>query len=572
MGWRARVCDAGAMLVGRVSLALIVTAFAALAVHASLVTPLFEPLGEDEALAVAQHWARGAEDRAPPPGDRPAVRPALEPPLVPWLTALGLSARQLHELEFLPRPRTGHDARTSDTAGNGAAFLHGADELFPWTDPVRGVHLLRLTGVLAGVLTLLATYALCRRLLPDRIAPALAATALVAFNPTFVHLAGSLSALPWAIALVTTALAGIAGTTAGDRLTPGAALRLGLISGAAVLTHYTALFLVPLLIVSLLFARRRAGGWDRAVDRVLAALLLTLGSWLTWNALRSGQLIPERWWSPGDGRVPHPVTWAQTLVSRYGWRAEAGAVATATWVAVLGGALLGLLAWRRGTLRRPAAWFVAAAAVVLNLGAWFVIAPGRDALGQVALLLTFPVLACALAAGWSAWVPRPVGALAVLLLGGVCWHAQQTLVATFHPPNRVHDRHFMAVNPVGDVPRERRHPTIAFTWPPPGALLLDAPELRWTPAVDPRARYTVRLSAPELGLELRSYEDRGLALSDRFDIPERFWDQLPSGGHLLCQVIRLPTLASVLSTPAEQRRVELSAVLVLHRERPEDRL
>ncbi|MCB9883336.1 MAG: hypothetical protein H6834_16230 [Planctomycetes bacterium] len=90
---------------------------------------------------------------------------------------------------------------------NAANWVHGIDELGPYTGDVLTFHRLRLTGLLFSCLALLGLHRALRQARLRR-GNALAVTAFAAFLPQFVHIAGILSndlptlALgPWIIAL-----------------------------------------------------------------------------------------------------------------------------------------------------------------------------------------------------------------------------------------------------------------------------------------------------------------------------------------------------------------------------------
>jgi hypothetical protein len=243
--------------------------------------------------------------------------------------------------------------------------------------------------------------------------------------------------------------------------------------------------------------------------------------------------------------------------------------------AVLGGAL-GLLYWKRGREEIDVrVWLLLMFAWVLNLAT-----SAGTVLPASSLHLTVAPLACVLAAGWGTWAPRPVGVAAVVLLGVLAFRSQTVALGpAFWPPVRAGDPHFLSWDPFESLPEGVELETveaIEWRWPRTDQRHLRPPELRWTPHADRTARYTVHLVAPDRRLSLSSYEDRGLALRNQFQVPPELWDELPTGARLYAQVLRLPRRDDV--TDAEtlgghwNGPVEHSPILVMHRVRPDDNL
>jgi 4-amino-4-deoxy-L-arabinose transferase-like glycosyltransferase len=72
-------------------------------------------------------------------------------------------------------------------------FLHGQDETFPWNGEALGVQILRGINILLGAAVVWLTWASGRVIWPDRPAIAIGAAALVAFNPMFLYMSGSIN-------------------------------------------------------------------------------------------------------------------------------------------------------------------------------------------------------------------------------------------------------------------------------------------------------------------------------------------------------------------------------------------
>lgn len=575
----ATATTAGAAPVGRGTrwaLALLVALFVGLSLNASVLTPLFEAPGESEHLAVSQHWAR--HGRAPDlerdiwlPPDQ-----AVQPPLAAWIHALGLTALDLADVDFLRRP-----SADPPSAHDALRWMHGADERRPWSHPVRDLHLVRLLGLLAGVATLLGTYQLARRAAPGRPAVALGAAALAALHPLFLQRTAMISAVPWATAATTWGLVAVADLATRPRLGGWHAFLLGLLLGVAQVTDRTALLLLPLAALAVLLRRARAGGWREVLtgwDRMLAGYVVVTVAWYAHDLSAAGRLFPP---APGfdaglagaGDPLARRLAYLVTVVFEH-WRDYApgrhmGLPALTAWAVVLVGGLAGMLFRGRGRgeldLR---VWALFSVAWLANVGlaaapvAW---------LPDVSLYLTLGPLACVLAAGWSTWLPRWLGVIGIAALAALAFQSQYQVLGPSHwPRERVDDPHFVITDPFEAGPDRKRVEAIAWTSPADGSLHRAAPELRWEAASDLRARYTVHLVAPVQRLRLRSYEDHGLACRDRFDVPRSFWDALPTGAWVVAQVFRLPHRDEILPGARFEGVLQQSPPRELQRVRPED--
>ncbi|MHB8488219.1 MAG: ArnT family glycosyltransferase [Candidatus Dormibacteria bacterium] len=158
-------------------------------------------------------------------------------------------------------------------------------------------RLIRLVSVVLGFLTILAVYAVARRLFPLRPALAVGAAALVALLPEAQYLAGAINDdnLAW-LAGALLVLAGVV-VMQSDLLTPRLALGSGLAVALAVLAKETVWILALLLLalVTVRFARQLR------VVHVAALLVPTIilaGWWFVRNALEFGSPLPPL----------HPIT------------------------------------------------------------------------------------------------------------------------------------------------------------------------------------------------------------------------------------------------------------------------
>lgn len=179
----------------RAVLGLIVAACVALAVIYSVVTPPFEASDELWHYPMVQEIARTGGL----PVQNPAA-PALwrqegsQPPLYYLLAAALTSGIDSGNLDAVRRVNPHADIGLVRPDGNVNMIVHRATaEAFPWQGAVLALHLARLLSVALGAATVLVTYALGRRLFPERPEVRLGAAALNAFLPMFLFISGSVN-------------------------------------------------------------------------------------------------------------------------------------------------------------------------------------------------------------------------------------------------------------------------------------------------------------------------------------------------------------------------------------------
>ncbi len=272
--------------------------FVALAVGYGQLNPIFEAPDEQHHFFTARYIAQNG--RLPSVSDAAGVarQEAAQPPLYYLLAALLIAPLDTTaaEAQLWPNPtvRIGEPQPT-----NVNAFVHTAQEAWPWQGYALAVHLLRLLAVLIGVGTLMCIYGSGRLLWPGQPAIALLATALVAFLPQFAFLHGAVTNDVLIIFLCSAALwqmlrLWLEGTTA-VRL-----LLLGVTIGLAVLTKMAGLLLLPLaalLLVMLAWQGWRSGqGAAQSAQHFATSLTLVLGPAL----LLSGWLLWRNWMLYGD--------------------------------------------------------------------------------------------------------------------------------------------------------------------------------------------------------------------------------------------------------------------------------
>ena len=422
----------------------------ALSVLYSVVVPLWEAHDEWAHYKFAEYVAR---NRAlPPPGQRLTEEyqydEATQPPLYYVLAALPVMAVDTSD-NLVPVVNPYANRGTGEGGVNFA--IHDPQvERFPWRGTVLAAHLARLMSTLMGTLGCVATYLLVRFLWPDDPVLALGALALHAFAPQFLFISSVITN-----DVLVSALGGWA-LYFGARviLEPPSGLTLlglGLCTALAVLTKYTALALLPLVVIALAIGLWRA--WRAGQARPmrwrwlalgLGSAALLIGAWFWRNWQTTGHLLPRfrrqirmmaehgllrglAW-----GNVPRLLRYGfHTFWASFGW----GNLSPEKWVFTALAVLCGLAAvgvllglWRE---RRPWRWL----GVGLLLLGWlcFLALPLYQELRRGGVLLrgryllpALPAVALLLTWGLSQWLPRrarawvPV-ALGLLALAAAIW-------------------------------------------------------------------------------------------------------------------------------------------------------
>lgn len=273
----------------------ILSACIALGVSYSIVTPLFESPDEVWHYAYVREIAtrRGlpvmqasVEQAWAQEGTQAPLYYLLGAPLLAWM-----DARQLEELPA-PNPFARIGEPRAATNDNRNAFFHTPDENFPWRATALAAHLLRFCSVALSALTVAFTFALARTVFPTPRALPLVAASFVATLPQFLFIGSSINNDNLATLLATVTLWQLA--QAWQRgMTWRRAVQLGALVGAALLTKFNTLTLVPLtlLVIVLLALPRRA--WRVAVTHAgvfLLVVALSAGWWYARNLALYGDL------------------------------------------------------------------------------------------------------------------------------------------------------------------------------------------------------------------------------------------------------------------------------------------
>lgn len=342
-------------------LALVLLAFLAVGVVYSVVVPIFEAPDELHHYFYVRHLASGnplpVQD---PKADQPWAQEGSQPPLYYALAALVTSWVPTDDALLVSRPNWHANMGEPLEPGNKNRIVHTALEDWPYQGTSLAVRLGRWFSLLLGMGTIVAVYAIARRLLPSRPDLALVAAATTAFIPQFIFVSSAVSNDNLVILLSTLAIWQLVRLLQ-EPHTPVRLLLLGVTLGLAALTKLSGLALLPLALAVLVLQAWRQHRWrdlPRDLLLVLAPLLLIAGWWYWRNWQLYGdatglnvmlQIVGPREPPPGWAQLPSEFQGLRiSFWGLFGWFN----VAFPDWVykvldalslVVLAGMLIGLL-------------------------------------------------------------------------------------------------------------------------------------------------------------------------------------------------------------------------------------
>ena len=240
-------------------LLLITAAFLLLALAYSLTTPFFEKTDELYHVAYIAHLADGKGFPAPADPHNPARQEATQPPLYYLIGAaliLPLDTGDMASLtELNPYYRPIWDGVYGD---NRNRYLHKVNELLPRGGAALAVRLLRCWSIALGAVAVVATYGIAYTLFPGRRWLAASAAVVCAFNPRFLYVSGTVN--NDVMVAATCALTGLASLRLMRAPHPRArhVVAVGVALGAALLSKVSAVVVLPMVVVAVLYAARKA--------------------------------------------------------------------------------------------------------------------------------------------------------------------------------------------------------------------------------------------------------------------------------------------------------------------------
>ena len=547
---------------------LALAAHAVLATLYAVTTPAFEGPDENDHCYYAAYLRHTGT--LPRISDEPPMTGgslAHHPPLYYALVNLGLDALGVDDA--MPAWRSNPSwASSADDAR--VHWLHGHDEREPISREIHTLRFMRLLSVLCGLASITLTYALARIVFPADAGTAGAAALLLACTPQWSWLHGCVENGNLATALSLGAVVVLARGLRARDFGPAKGLAAGLLTGLALITKLTSVFLLPLLALAYGWtwwrqrsARRRTVGSALGAGGVLAAV----SGWCFWRNLDlygdplamsahrtafASNLVPEgQLFEYLTGHFP-ASTFA-TCFAGFGWATVQ--LPTAALFAI--GAILCFAAfgWLRAgrelcqsggaplALIAAAAVLVTASLVRFNLT--YLQPQGRylfPAYGPFAILIAAGLLAPVGPFIDKRW--RAVFVALPLVAAGVAWSTVflplwRTLP---EPPDRFYAS---MVEGMGTPPSAARG-SIEPLEPNDDASLREPPTFRWSnPDHVEGDRYSVHIVLPS-GLPIGTYESGLIEIAaQEWTMPEALWQSLAADQAFTWKVRRLPDRSRV---------------------------
>ncbi|HXK41812.1 MAG TPA: glycosyltransferase family 39 protein [Anaerolineae bacterium] len=320
----------------------LLAAFAVLVVLHGWATPLFEAPDEVWHYAYVRWLAEGHGLPSMKDNTSGANQEVAQPPLYYAAAALLSAPFPDDDLQtlFWHNPHFGYQA-PGTAPDNKNMLIHTPQEGFPGSGAVLAVRIARLTSLLFGLVTVCAAWGVGYEAFGNQRA-ALLTAALVGFHPQFVFMSSVVSN-DSATAALSTATLWATARFLRRGITPRRAALAGALAGLAALTKTSALLLLPLTGLSLLWqgwrqtqeqpspplgVRRYRGPWRAALAFGLTALLVG-GGWYLRNLLLYGDPlgmshhVNTLWGRPAPvsllALVPEfPLLW-RSFWGAYGW-------------------------------------------------------------------------------------------------------------------------------------------------------------------------------------------------------------------------------------------------------------
>lgn len=211
--------------------------------------------------------------------------------------------RETGQMPLLPRfVLSGQEARQAEQAQHPplyyAALAAISYVLPPLSDP-RTQLALKFASLLMGLIGLIATATCARRLWPDDLPVALAATAALAWLPMFWVMTSLINNSAGSLLASGLAMWACQRVLAAPQIRARDWLWVGLIVALGMLAKITAAWLVPFVLVVIWarWRREEQRNWRTLLAMALPALvpiIILVGSWLVYNLTHFATLMPER--------------------------------------------------------------------------------------------------------------------------------------------------------------------------------------------------------------------------------------------------------------------------------------
>ena len=320
----------------RAPLLLILLIFTLLTLYSTVTLPLGEAADETDHYQYLRFVARTGHPPLTEAGREEAGFKGGLAPLYYWLTAWPVALVGEDSLPDIRRVDL-RPERHLPTDGLGLnRVLHTLDEQWPWAGQALAWHLVRLLSLPMGWVTIIATYALARCLLPSQKIAATGAAAFVAFLPRFIISSAVINDDNLVFALTALLLLVQVIILQGDRR-PRTFAIFGALFGLALLTKYFSLILIPEILFTLVVFYRSVATRRAPLLAFLAGLALTAAPWFTFITVRFNRidelgLIPGLAASLGEPQITEGLV---GLLSGQAVRPPAATYALSEWAGLL---------------------------------------------------------------------------------------------------------------------------------------------------------------------------------------------------------------------------------------------
>jgi 4-amino-4-deoxy-L-arabinose transferase-like glycosyltransferase len=276
------------------SAVIILVLFVVLGTTYSLVTPLFEASDEISHYPVVQHIATtgtlpvqrpGVETLWEQEGSQPPLYYLLSAALTFWIDTSDLQTVRWRN----PHAKLGIPLDPD----NKNMVIHTQAEAFPWRGTALAMHLIRFFSVALSTGSVALTYHLIRAIWPEEKQVALLGMALVAFNPMFLFITGSVNNDNLMVLLGTWLLVLVV-RIAKEGLTPRRSITLSVVTALATLTKISGLTLIPLIGLALLIHALKTRQWKQVLLTglgLIVAWLVLAGWWYARNLILYNELL-----------------------------------------------------------------------------------------------------------------------------------------------------------------------------------------------------------------------------------------------------------------------------------------
>jgi 4-amino-4-deoxy-L-arabinose transferase-like glycosyltransferase len=265
----------------------VLLAFVALCLPYAFATPIFEKNDESEHFAVAWHIAQGKGlPVQQPSAETPWMQEGSQPPLYYWLASLPLHFFDTNDFEAQLVPNA-TPQYAPFTPNNKNRFLITQNKRpFNYGRTTLAAVVLRLLNIIPGCITVWFAYAVAHALSKNT-TTALLGMALTAFNPMFLTVTTAVSNDASVIAFATVALALLLRNLS-EGWSTRKAIGMGLLLGCASLSKLSGSLLLPVALLSILFAKGRAQKF-RCAAILCLCWAAVVGWWFARNVVLYGE-------------------------------------------------------------------------------------------------------------------------------------------------------------------------------------------------------------------------------------------------------------------------------------------